>query len=599
MHKKQEMKNPIKTLIRLFAYFRYQKVLFICGILLISLSTVVQVLANGMISPVVDAVAVHKDYQAFVKNILIMGLLFLFVVLGQYLASKMMARLAQETIYTIREDLSKKLVHLPISFYDQNSQGEIMSTFTNDIDVLTQSLEQSISQVILSIIQVIGTFLMMLYLNLSLSLIVIVLMALTLLGVNIVSRYSAKYFKKRQALTAKLNGYVEEMISSQKLVQAYNYEHLSEEEFIDQSEELREAQTKSASLAVMIMPLVFNLSFVMYALIAIFGSIQIIQGKMTIGNITAFLQYSRNISRPIAQVSSQLNSIFSAIAGAERIFDLLDQKEENMEGEVRLIRKDGKDYWKDGEKTIPLQGQVEMVHVHFSYEKDQEILHNISLLAKPGQKIALVGSTGAGKTTISNLITRFYDIQEGQILLDGIDVRRINKYDLRSSMAMVLQDVKLFSQSIEENIRFGNLLAKEEDIIEAAKRANAYPFISKLQNGFSTEIGDSKASLSQGERQLLSIARALIADPQILILDEATSSVDTRTEELISEAMKELMVGRTTFVIAHRLSTIRDADEILVLEKGKIIERGNHQELMEEKGRYYNLNQNLFDSTIE
>lgn len=516
-------------------------------------------------------------------------------VLGQYIGNRMMAVLAQDTVFIIRKELSKKIVNLPLNYYDSHSHGEIMSTFTNDIDALTQSLEQSVSQVILSSVTFLGTFAVMIFISWELALLVLFFLGIMALAMRFITSRSRRYYRARQAMTADLNGFVEEMVTAQKVIKLFNHEGKAIEDFDEKTEDLRVASTRASTFGVVTMPLLGNLSYVMYATIAIFGSFRVIQGRLSIGNISAFLQYTRNITRPIAQVSQQLNSIFSAVAGAERIFEILDVVEEDMEGDVRLETKDGSCYWKlpleDGKfDLVPVAGDVRFKDVDFGYVPEKLVLKDISLFAKPGQKIAFVGSTGAGKTTITNLINRFYDINDGEILIDGINVKRINKYDLRSIMSMVLQDVELFSGTIADNIRYGRLDATDEDVIQAAKTANAHGFITRMEEGYDTYITNLSSGLSQGERQLISIARAAIADPVILIMDEATSSIDTRTERLISKGMDAIMKDRTNFVIAHRLSTVRDANAIMVLENGEIVERGDHDELMAMKGRYYDLN---------
>lgn len=582
--------KPLRTLARLFRYFKYHRALFFLGLFLVILASLSGVLVNGMLSPVVDAVATQKDMGLFVRALSIMLAFMLLSVISNYLGQRFMAVLSQSTMYEIRRELSEKLVRLPVSYYDSTPHGETMSTFTNDIDILTQALEQGIFQIILATITFFGAIAMMFYLNWQMTLLVLVFIGIMLLTIKFIAGFSSRYYIGRQQATAKLNGYVEEMVSAQKVVRVFNYEDPSQKAFNERTEELKHLQTRAATFGVIVMPVAGNISLVLYAVVAIVGGLQVIAGKMTLGNITAFLQFTRNISNPVIQVSTQLNALFAAIAGAERIFALLDEEEEAMRGEVRL--EDG--MWhvpnEDGSyDLVPLKGDVRFYDVDFGYVEGTTVLSDISLYAKPGQKIALVGSTGAGKTTITNLINRFYDINAGTITLDGIALQRIDKYDLRSIMSVVLQDVNLFSGTIAENIRYGKLDATDVEVIKAAMSANAHHFISKLEDGYETHITGSAMNLSQGERQLLSIARAAIADPVILIMDEATSSVDTRTEKLIAKGMDALMKNRTTFVIAHRLSTVRDADAIMVLEQGKIIERGNHDELMALKGRYYEL----------
>jgi ATP-binding cassette subfamily B protein len=589
-------RDPVKTIKRLFSYFRFNKLLFVVGILSIIISSFAQIAANGMLSPIIDSLARDKDINLFIRYLVIMAVIVIGIALFQYLGNLFMARLAQRTIHRIRQDMFAHMEKLPLSFFDTHSHGELMATFTNDVDMLNMTLEQSIGQVILSVINVVGTFAVMISLSPILTLVVVVMLFVMFGAIRYVGKRSAASFRHQQMALADMNGYVEEMMTGQKVVKVFNYENRAIETFLAKNEELRQAGTRASTYGVMLMPVMGNLSFVLYALVSTLGAFLVMANKMTVGNIAAFLQYTRTISRPITQVSNQFNTLFAALAGAERIFSVLDEEVEVDDGDVRLVvGEDGKKYWKvpkeNGEyDMVPLKGHIVFNNVNFGYTKDKLVLKNISLYAKPGQKIALVGSTGAGKTTITNLINRFYEINEGEILYDGIDIRRINKFDLRSTMSVVLQDVHLFEGTVADNIRYGRLDATDEEVIEAAKLANAHYFISNLPQGYDTMITADGGNLSQGERQLLSIARAAVANPTILILDEATSSIDTRTEKLISEGMDKLMEGRTTFVIAHRLSTVRDANAIMVIENGEIIERGEHQDLMNQRGRYYALN---------
>lgn len=595
-HKRLRPQDPKRTIIRLFSYFKFNKILFFGGLFFVIVSSIAQIAANGMLSPIIDSLVVHDNTSMFTKYLVIMIGLVVIISLGQYLGSLLMARLAQRTIHKIREDMFSHMEKLPLSFFDSRTHGELMSTFTNDVDMLNQSLEQSVSQITISIVSVVGTFIMMIVLSPVLTLVVAGMLVIMLGATRYVGKRSATNFRNQQAALADMNGYIEEIMSGQKVVKVFNYEERAIESFNEKNEELRKSSTRAATYGVMLMPIMGNLSFVLYALVSMFGAILVMGGRMTIGNIASFLQYTRTISRPITQVSNQLNTLFAALAGAERIFNILDEETEEDKGDVRLVRdeKDG-DYWlvpkgKGEYERVPLRGHITFKNVDFGYVEGQRVLKNINIYAKPGQKIALVGSTGAGKTTITNLINRFYEINEGSILYDGIDIRRINKFDLRSTMSVVLQDVHLFEGTVADNIRYGRLDATDQEVVEAAKLANAHYFIKNLPDGYNTYLTADGGNLSQGERQLLSIARAAVANPTILILDEATSSIDTRTEKLIGKGMDKLMEGRTTFVIAHRLSTIRDADAIMVMEGGRIIERGNHEELMKLKGRYYDLN---------
>jgi len=596
-HRQLRPKNPVKTLIRLFSYFKYNKVIFFGGIFFIILGSTAEIAANGMLSPIIDTLVKGNDMALFVKYLIVMGVIVIFIALGQYLGNLYMVRLSQRTVHKIREDMFSHMEKLPISYFDTHSHGELMSTFTNDVDMLTQSLEQGISQILISIVTLVGTFAMMLILSPALTVVVVVMLIAMLYSMKYVGKKSAKNFRIQQAALADMNGYIEEMMSGQKVVKVFNYEGRAIEAFNEINEELRVASTQASTYGSIIMPIMGNLSYVLYALVSMIGALLVIKEKMSIGNIASFLQYTRTFSRPMTQVSNQLNTLFAALAGAERIFNVLDEEVEIDQGDVILVKdeKENKMYWKvpkgNGEyEKVPLRGYITFKDVDFGYSPEKKVLKNINLYAKPGQKIAFVGSTGAGKTTITNLINRFYEIKSGTILYDGIDIRRIKKHDLRSTMSIVLQDVHLFEGTIADNIRYGRLDATDEEVIEAAKLANAHYFIKNLPQGYDTMLTVDGQNLSQGERQLLSIARAAIANPTILILDEATSSIDTRTEKLISEGMDKLMEGRTTFVIAHRLSTVRDSNAIMVLEHGEIIERGSHDELMEQKGRYYALN---------
>ncbi len=588
--------NPKETLLRLFSYFKFNKILLFTGILFIIIGTIAQIGINALLSPIIDSLIANDGYGTFVKYLIAMLIFVVFIALGQYYGNLFMAQLAQKTVHKIREEMFSHMEKLPISFFDTHSYGELMSTFTNDVDMLNQSLEQSVSQVLISIISVVGTFFMMLYLSPILTALVIAMLVVMFFTIKFIGTRSASNFRNQQKTLGDMNGYIEEIMTGQKVVKVFNYEEKAIETFNKKNEELKYSSTMASTFGVMLMPVMGGLSYVLYALVSMLGAFFVIKNMLTVGNIASFLQYTRTISRPITMVSNQLNTLFAALAGAERIFKVLDESYEIDEGDIELTKSsEGKYFWKvpsqDGNfEKIPVKGFISFENVDFGYVENQKVLKDISLYAKPGQKIAFVGSTGAGKTTIINLINRFYEINNGKILYDGIDIQRIKKHDLRATMSMVLQDVHLFVGSVMENIRYGRLDATDEEVIEAAKLANAHYFISNLPNGYDTLLTTDGLNLSQGERQLISIARAAIANPTILILDEATSSIDTRTERLIEEGMDKLMAGRTTFVIAHRLSTVRNSNAIMVLEQGQIIERGDHNDLMVQKGRYYDLN---------
>lgn len=504
--------------------------------------------------------------------------------------------------------------NLPLKYFDSHTHGDLMSRYTNDIDTISEALNNSFAGVISNIIMFVGILIMMIVLNPLLTLITgTMLFVIIYMARNLASR-SKYYFSQQQAKLGIVNGYIEEMIEGQKVIKVFNHEEKAIEEFLERNESLRVVSTNANTYAGLIMPVLGNLSYFNYAITSAIGGIMAIRGLFDIGSLVSFLQYTRQVSQPINQLSQQMNVILSALAGAERVFGVMEEVDEIDEGKVTLTRvevdqddtitetekRTGHWAWRkveeDGRITlILLKGDVRFKNVFFGYEKDKMVLKDISLFAKPGQKIAFVGSTGAGKTTITNLINRFYEINSGQITYDGIDVRDIQKNSLRQSLGIVLQDTHLFTGTVADNIRYGRLDATDEEVVAAAKLANAHSFIKHLPHGYNTILTGDGANLSQGQRQLLSIARAAVADPPVLILDEATSSIDTRTEKLIEQGMDKLMENRTVFVIAHRLSTIRNAKAIMVIEQGEIIERGSHEELLEQKGRYYQLYTGQFE----
>ena len=487
-----------------------------------------------------------------------------------------MISISQESIKNLRNDLFQKMQSLPVRFFDTTNHGEIMSRFTNDVDAIGDMLNNTIVQLISAAITLVGTFSLMVYTNIYLTVVVLVMIPVLTKAGQFVTKHSRKYYKAQQAALGTLNGYIEETVTGQKVVKVFCHEKMAEDEFEFLNYDLRNKQIKAQFFGGIMGPVMGNISQISYSLTAAIGGILCVLKGFDIGGLTIFVNYSRQFSRPINEISMQVNTIFSALAGAERVFDIMDREPEPEDE-------------KDAVELQDVKGKVVLEHVTFGYTSDKMILKDISLYAKPGQKIAFVGSTGAGKTTITNLLNRFYDIQEGSIKIDDIEITHIKRDSLREHIAMVLQDTHLFTGTVRENIRYGRLDATDEEVVQAAKTASAHSFIMRLENGYDTMLEGDGANLSQGQRQLLNIARAAISKAPILILDEATSSVDTRTEKHIEHGMDRLMKDRTTFVIAHRLSTVRNANAIMVLEKGEIIERGDHEDLLKQKGRYYNL----------
>lgn len=603
-----------RTIKRLLKYvtkgYKFQLVVVLISIIISALVGVLGVqfikyLIDDFITPLLGSQ--NPDFTALLNVIMVMGVIYLVGVICTYTYNRLMVNISQGVLNKIREEMFNHMQKLPIRYFDSRSHGEIMSTYTNDVDTLRQMLSQSIPQVFSACVSMISVLIAMFATNIYLTLVVLAMVVLMIFVSRYLGGNSSRFFVKQQEDIGKVNGYIEEMMEGQKVVKVFNYEEESKKKFDDLNEQLCDSMTKANMYANILMPCIMNIGNLGYVLVAVIGGILSVNGILTIGSIAAFLQYVKAFTNPLGQVSQQMNSIVMALAGAERIFELLDEEVEQDEGYVTLVNakiENGKIVeakertgiwaWKhphqDGRITYTrLRGQVEFENVQFGYEEHKRILHDISLVAKEGQKVSFVGATGAGKTTITNLINRFYDIQEGKIRYDRINIRKIKKDDLRRSLGMVLQDTSLFTGTIKDNIRYGKLDATDEEVIEAAKLSNADKFIRHLPHGYDTMITGNGEGLSQGQRQLLSIARAALNNPPVLILDEATSSIDTRTEKIVQDGMDKLMKGRTVFVIAHRLSTIKNSDLIMVLDHGRIIERGNHNELIAKKGTYYGL----------
>lgn len=595
--------------LRIFvSYLGRHKFMLLIVSILVTVSALANLLGTYMIRPVVNNLA-NGDLHSLAIGVLVAAGIFAIGALAAWGYSQTMVKAAQQVVFDIRRDLFAHMQTLPLRFFDQKRHGDIMSLFTNDIDTIADALNNSFAMAIQSFIQMIGTLVILYILNWKLSLIVTVCYGIMFWYMKFSGAKSKVFYAKQQQSLGELDGYIEEMVSGQKVVKVFNHEQASLQEFLEKNEKLRKEGTGAQSYAATMVPVVVSISYINYAIVAVLGGILAMRGMADVGSLASYLVFVRQAALPINQFTQQSNFLLSALAGAERVFDVMNLEPEVDEGDVTLVNvrkengilkecqeKTGKWAWrsKDGELTM-LRGDVRFENVDFGYTKEHMILKNISLYAKPGQKIAFVGSTGAGKTTITNLINRFYDVQGGTVIYDGIDVRKIKKDALRHSLGIVLQDTHLFTGTVADNIRFGKLDATQEEIEKAARIANAHSFIRRLPDGYDTMVTADGANLSQGQRQLLAIARAAVADPPVLILDEATSSVDTRTEELIEKGMDQLMEGRTVFVIAHRLSTVRNANAIMVLEQGKIVERGDHAELLEQKGKYYQLYHGMFE----
>ena len=641
-------KDTKKTLLQLLAYLGRHKWYMLATGFLVAVSAMANILGTYLLKPVINNYIIPGDIPGLVRMLIFMGLMYLAGASSCLAYGQMMMHISQKVVSEIRSDLFQKTQKLPLSYFDTHTHGELMSRFTNDVDTITEALNGSFTMLIESFITIIGTFTMLLILSWRLSLIVFFFLAVMFVFVRFNSARSRKYFARQQMYLGSMNGFVEEIVTGQKVEKVFNHEPQDFEEFCRRNENYRQAAVKALTYSGLTIPTVVSLGYVNYAVSACVGGLFVLSGLTDLGTLASYLVYVRQSAMPINRFTQQINFLLAALSGAERIFDMMNQEPEVDEGQVTLCNvktdvrghlKETEEYTKDfawkvpagvpvmhgdempsGQESrtipsgqegrteafpnaagsspfrlIPLKGDVRFHQVVFGYTPEKTVLNGISLYAKPGQKIAFVGSTGAGKTTIINLVNRFYEINSGSITYDGIDIRQIKKDDLRRSLSMVIQDTHLFTGTIADNIRYGRLDASREEIIDAAKVANAHSFIRRLPQGYDTPLHSDGANLSQGQRQLLSIARAAISRPPVLILDEATSSIDTRTEKLIEQGMDALMEDRTVFVIAHRLSTVRNSKAIMVLEKGEIIERGSHEELLEQKGRYYQLYTGQFE----
>ena len=603
--------NITQTIRKLMQYMGNHALLFVLVGILVALSALGNLLGTYMIRPVVNEILNTGLDKAFLQ-ILLMAFIFLIGVLSALGYTQIMAVAAQKVVKDIRQDLFHVLQKLPLSFFDTHSHGELMSRFTNDVDTVSDALNNSFAMMIQSFIQVVGTLILLFVLSWRLSLIVVLFYIIMFIYIQFSSKKSKSYFSSQQKNIGDINGFTEEMISDQKVVKVFNHEKANQKVFEKLNKNLQRSSAKAQGYAQTIVPMVVSLSYVNYAIVSVLGGYMVLRGQMDVGSLASYLIFVRQAAMPINQFTMQMNLLLTSLSGAERIFELMNMDPEVDQGKITLvsIRKEndqiietkentGQWAWRhpreQGIEYVLLQGDVRFHDVSFGYTTKKTILHDISLYAKPGQKVAFVGATGAGKTTITNLINRFYDIQNGSITYDGIDIKLIKKADLRRSLGIVLQDTHLFTGTILDNIRFGNLEATDDECVRAAKLANADSFIRRLPQGYQTMIHNDGSNLSTGQRQLLAIARAAVADPPVLILDEATSSIDTRTEQLIEKGMDQLMEGRTVFVIAHRLSTVRNADVIIVLDHGQIIERGNHEQLIDQHGVYYQLYTGMFE----
>lgn len=597
----QKPKDAKATFKRILSFVGRSKSLLFVVFFALIMSTVCQMAASYWLKPILDDVAASIANNNFstvgvkqlIKNLVIVSSFYIGTSLFTFIQARIMVKIAYKTSNIIRKDLFDHLQTLPLKYFDSQTHGEIMSRFTNDVDNIQMMLEQSITQLVSSVFSFVGIIIMMIVLEWRLFLVALVFLVIMIINSANIAKHTKKYFKAQQKALGEMNGNIEETIEGMKVVKVFNHEEIAKKDFDTLNEGFRQVATKANYFSGIMGPCSTGINNASYASVTLAGAFLVLTRGLSIGSFFTFLGYSKQFTQPINQIMNQMNNVFSALAGAERVFNVMDMESEIDDGTVTLEEvstPNGKEwFWIDGDRRIAVKGEVVFDNVTFGYVDEKIVLHNINLYAKQAQKIAFVGSTGAGKTTITNLITRFYDIQEGTITYDGIDIKRIKKADLRRSLAMVLQDTHLFTGTIMDNIRYGRLDATDEECIEASKLASAHPFIKHLPDGYNTVITSDGANLSQGQRQLLSIARAAVADPPVMILDEATSSIDTRTEAHIEHGMDRLMVGRTVFVIAHRLSTVRNSNAIMVLENGEIIERGDHDDLLGFKGRYYEL----------
>ena len=596
----RKARTPFGSLLRLFRYFRHCRTIMICAVASILVYVAATIAASYCMKPLVNllkqtGLAPSEVYAKYLALLLGLAGLYALSAVTNYLLNRLMLECSTVIMRALRTELFAKMQRLPISYFDANTNGSLMSYFTNDIEATNELLQHAITQMLISVTSLLGTIGMMLALSMKLFSLMVVLAAIVIVVVRGITKKSSRCYRQQQKDAASVNGFVEEMIAGQRDVKVFTHEKQVMQDFEPINESFYQSSAEATTVTSIVGPILNNLSHFFYALTCAVGVLWL-TGENAGGVLITFLGYIRTFAERVSQISEQFNAIMLALAGAERIFDVLDMPPEVDEGKVTL-EQSGRDYFwvrPDGER-VPLRGDVRFYGVDFAYVPEKPVLRDLSLYAKPGQKIAFVGSTGAGKTTITNLINRFYDIQGGQITYDGIDVRHIRKDDLRRSLGTVLQDTHLFTGTVMENIRYGRLEATDEDCIRAAKIANAHYFISHLPQGYDTMLTSDGANLSQGQRQLLAIARAAVSEAPVLILDEATSSVDTRTEKLIERGLDGLMKGRTVFVIAHRLSTVRNADAILVLENGRVVERGNHNDLLELRGRYYQLYTNMIE----